>query len=65
MKIKTKPKDAYIAGQFDAPKRQPMSADTILDKFEELGFSNNSFQLRCFIEGVRWAEKYHGIQGEE
>ena len=41
----------------------PMSADDILEKFEALGFSNNSFQLRCFIEGVRWAEEYHGIGG--
>lgn len=46
--------------------KQPMSADDILEKFEALGFSNNSFQLRCFIEGVRYTEKYHGIgDGDE
>ena len=43
--------------------KKPMSADDILEKFEALGLSSNSFQLRCFTEGVRYAEKYHGIGG--
>ena len=45
--------------------KKPMDGDAILEGFKPLGFSVKSFRLRCFTEGVRWAEKYHGIGGED
>ena len=67
-------RDAYIAGRMDGMKqdqsidlnyRQPMDGDQILEGFQATGFSGESFRLRCFNEGVRYAEKYHGIGGGE
>lgn len=55
--------NAYIAGQFDSPKRKPMDGDRIREGFDATGFTGENFRLRCFIEGVRWAEEYHGIGG--
>ena len=48
----------------DLNSRQPMDGDQILEGFQATGFSGESFRLRCFNEGVRYAEKYHGIGGE-
>ncbi len=44
--------------------RQSMDGDQILEGFQATGFSGENFRLRCFNEGVRYAEKYHGIGGE-
>ena len=44
--------------------KKPMDGDEILEGFKPLGFSVKNFRLRCFTEGVRWAEKMHGIGGE-
>ena len=44
--------------------KKPMDGDAILEGFEATGFSGESFRLRCFNLGVRWAEEYHGIGGE-
>ena len=49
----------------DLNSKKPMDGDEILEGFKPLGFSVKSFRLRCFTEGVRWAEKYHGIGGED
>ena len=43
--------------------KNPMDGDAILEGFEATGFDGKNFKLRCFIEGVRWAEEYHGIGG--
>ena len=45
--------------------KKPMDGDQILEGFQATGFSGESFRLRCFNEGVRYAEKYHGIGGED
>lgn len=45
--------------------KKPMDGDAILEGFEATGFDGKNFKLRCFNEGVRWAEKYHGIGGED
>ena len=42
-------------------KLKPMDGDQILEGFKPLGFSVKSFRLRCFTEGVRYAEKYYKI----
>ena len=65
-------RDAYIAGRIDGMKQdqlidlnsKPMDGDAILEGFEATGFSGESFRLRCFNLGVRWAEEYHGIGGK-
>lgn len=44
-------------------KSRPMDGDAIHEGFEATGFTSTDFRLRCFIEGVRWAEEYHGIGG--
>ena len=49
----------------DHNSRQPMDGDAILEGFEATGFSGESFRLRCFNLGVRWAEEYHGIGGKD
>ena len=46
-------------------KLKPMNGDAIIEGFQATGFSGESFRLRCFNEGVRWAEEYHGIGGGE
>lgn len=43
--------------------KKPMNGDQILEGFQAAGFSGESFRLRCFNLGVRWAEEYHGIGG--
>ena len=36
---------------------RPLNGEEILEGFKATGFSNTDYRLRCFIEGVRWAEK--------
>ena len=45
--------------------KKPMDGDAILEGFRATGFTGESFRLRCFNLGVRWAEKCHGIGGEQ
>jgi len=45
--------------------KKPMDGDQVLAGFEATGFDSGNFKLRCFNDGVRWAEKYHGIGGKE
>ena len=42
-------------------KLKPMNGDQVLEGFQDAGFTGETFRLRCFTEGVRYAEKYHGI----
>lgn len=42
-------------------RKKPMDGDDILEGFRATGFTGESFRLRCFNEGVRFAEKHHGI----
>ena len=49
----------------DLNSSQPMDGDQILEGFKATGFSGESFRLRCFNEGVRYAEKYHWIREEK
>jgi hypothetical protein len=44
--------------------RKPLNGDQILEGFNATGFTNTDYRLRCFIEGVRYAEKHHGIEAE-
>ena len=46
-------------------KLNPMDGDQILEGFQATGFSGESFRLRCFNEGVRFAERHHGIGGKD
>jgi len=45
--------------------KKPMDGDQILEGFQAAGFTGETFRLRCFTEGVRYAEKYHGVGGED
>lgn len=56
---------AQPVGNTDKPGSRPMDGDQILEGFQATGFSGESFRLRCFNEGVRWAEEYHGIGVKE
>ena len=44
------------------PARKPMNGDEVLEGFEATGLTNTDYRLRCFTEGVRFAEKYYGIE---
>ena len=46
-------------------KTAPINGEQILEAFESTGFSNTDYRLRCFIEGVHFAERHHGIGGKE
>ena len=46
------------------PKRKPLDGDEVLEGFRAIGAMGESFILRYFLKGVRYAEKYHGV-GEE
>ena len=55
----------YKAVYAQTGKLKPMNGDQILEGFQAAGFTGETFRLRCFTEGVRWAEKYHGIGGKD
>ena len=44
-------------------KLKPMDGDAIRKGFLATGFESGNFKLRCFTEGVRYAERHHGIGG--
>jgi len=56
-------KAVYAQPVGNTDKSRPMNGDQVLEGFRPLGFSVKSFRLRCFTEGVRYAEEYHGIGG--
>lgn len=43
--------------------RKPIGIDEILNAFEDKEFDPGHNRFRCFIAGVRFAEKYYGIGG--
>lgn len=43
------------------PAMKPLNGEEILRAFEATGFTNTDYRLRCFIEGVRFAENHHWI----
>ena len=45
--------------------RKPMNGDEVLEGFEATGFTNTDYRLRCFTEGVRCAEEFHKIGGDD
>ena len=45
--------------------KKPMDGDAIHEGFEATGLEGINFTFRAFVEGVRWAEEYHGIGGED
>lgn len=45
--------------------KKPMDGDAIRKGFLATRDESRNFKLRCFTEGVRWAEEYHGIGGED
>ena len=55
---------AVYAQPVGNPKK-PMDGDQVLEGFRAIGAMGESFILRYFLEGVRYAEKYHGIGGED
>ena len=55
----------YKAVYAQPGKLKPMDGDQILEGFQAAGFTGETFRLRCFTEGVRYAEDYHGIGGED
>jgi len=46
-------------------KLKPMNGDQVLEGFRAIEAIGESFILRYFLKGVRYAEKYHGIGGKE
>jgi hypothetical protein len=48
----------------DLNSKKPLDGDQILAGFEATRFDGGNFKLRCFTEGVRYAEKHHGIGGQ-
>ena len=49
----------------DLNSKKPMNGDQILEGFIATKDESRNFKLRCFSEGVRYAEKHHGIGGED
>ena len=47
----------------DLNSKKPMDGDQILEGFQATEITGETCQLLCFIEGIRRAEKYHGIGG--
>ena len=45
--------------------KKPMNGDAIHEGFEATGLEGINFTFRAFVEGVRWAEEYHGIGGKD
>jgi hypothetical protein len=43
------------------PSRKPMTHEEIVAAFVVTGFSSDHYRLMCFIDGIRFAEKHHGI----
>ena len=58
-------KAVYAQPVGNADKSRPMDGDQVLEGFRAIGAMGESFILRYFLEGVRYAEKYHGIGGED
>jgi hypothetical protein len=54
----------YKAVYAQTVKSKPMDGDQVLEGFRAIGAMGESFILRYFLEGVRYAEKHHGV-GEE
>ena len=44
---------------------KPLDGNQVIDAFIELCFSPGDNLLRCFVKGIRFAEKYHGITPAE
>ena len=51
---------AYKIQKLEATKK-PLNGDEILEAFNATGFTNTDYKLRCFTEGVRFAEQHYGI----
>ena len=45
-------------------QREPLSKEQIEKGFQETGYREGESRGRCFVLGVRFAEKHHGIGGE-
>jgi hypothetical protein len=58
------PWDQYLHPPRPEPARKPIDGDEVLKGFEVTGFTTYDYRLRCFTEGVRYAEEYHGIGGD-
>lgn len=54
----------YLYAHPDEPAKKPLNGDEILEAFNSTGFTNTDYRLRCFTEGVRFAENKHGISKE-
>jgi len=55
----------YKAVYSQTVKSKPMDGDQVLEGFRAIGAMGESFILRYFLEGVRFAEKHHGIGGDD
>ena len=44
-------------------ERKPLDGDQIIDAWEHLDPVFREQRLICFVQGVRFAEKHHGIGG--
>jgi len=56
-------KAVYAQPVGNTDKSRPMNGDKVLEGFRAIGAMGESFILRYFLEGVRYAEKYHGVGG--
>ena len=58
-------KAVYARPGANTGKSRPMDGDQVLEGFQTTGFDGINFTFRAFVEGIRWAEKHHGIGGED
>jgi hypothetical protein len=55
----------YKAVYAQPGKLNPMNGDQVLEGFRAIGAMGESFILRYFLKGVRFAERHHGIGGKD
>jgi len=58
-------KAVYAQPVGNTDKSRPMNGDQVLEGFRAIGAMGESFILRYFLEGVRFAERHHGVGGDE
>jgi len=58
-------KAVYAQPVGNTDKSRPMNGDQVLEGFRAIGAMGESFILRYFLEGARFAEKHHGVGGDD
>ena len=55
--VDTNPSGSISSEKIDRSRNLPLNGDQILEGFNALGFTHYDYRLRCFTEGVRFAER--------